>query len=317
MSGPTIGRMFHSAGAVETFLGFPACSDLSRLDAEVAILGVPVATPYRSVGAYCAGAPAALRTAMAGYAANRGHQDFDLLAAPFADEPTGRARVADCGDLPYDENDFAANRAAITAAVRQIRAAGATPVVLGGDDSVPIPLFQAFDEGGPYTVLQIDAHIDWRDEVDGERYGLSSPMRRASEMPWIERIVQVGARAIGSARASDYEDARAWGVEFVTGREVARHGIEPVLERIPHGAKVLFTLDCDGMDPTVMPAVIGPAPGGLGYWQVVELIHGVAERGSLAGFDLVEFMPAGDRDGLGALTAARVVCNVLGALLAR
>ncbi len=317
MSGATIGRMFHSAEAVETFLGFPACADLSRLEAEVAILGVPAATPYRSVGAYCAGAPAALRAAMAGYAANRGHQDFDLLAAPFADAPSGGARVADCGDLPFDENDFAANRAAITGAVRQIRAAGATPVVLGGDDSVPIPLFQAFDEGGPYTVLQIDAHIDWRDEVDGERYGLSSPMRRASEMPWIERIVQVGARAIGSARAADYEDARAWGVEFVTGREVARHGIEPVLERIPRGAKVLFTLDCDGMDPTVMPAVIGPAPGGLGYWQVVELVHGVAERGSLAGFDLVEFMPAADRDGLGALTAARVVCNVLGALLAR
>ncbi|SMF56577.1 agmatinase [Tistlia consotensis] len=310
MSQATIGQMFHSAGAVETFLGFPRCDDLERLDAAVAILGAPVATPYRSVGAYCAGAPGAIRAAMAGYAASRGHMDFDLLAAPFA-----AASVADCGDLPWDAEDFAANRERITDAVRKVLKAGAVPVVLGGDDSIPIPLFRAFEGGGPYTVVQIDAHIDWRDEVDGEHHGLSSPMRRASEMPWIERIVQVGARAIGSARPGDYEVARAWGVEFVTGRELARQGVQTVLELVPPGAKVLLTLDCDGMDPTVMPAVIGPAPGGLSYWQVVELIHGLAERATIAGFDIVEFMPAADRDGLAALTAARVVCNVLGALV--
>ena len=69
--------------------------------------------------------------------------------------------------------------------------------MIGGDDLVPIPLFEAFAGRGSYTVLQIDAHIDWRDDVNGERLGLSSTMRRASEMGQIGRIIQVGQRGIG------------------------------------------------------------------------------------------------------------------------
>ena len=176
--------------------------------------------------------------------------------------------------------------------------------------------FRPIEGRGPITVLQIDAHIDWRDEVDGERFGLSSPMRRASEMPWIERIVQVGARALGSARAGDYQDALDWGVQFVTGRAVQARGIQPILDLIPARAEVLVTIDCDGLDPSIFPAVIGPAPGGLSYWQAVELMQGVAGKARIAGFDIVEFMASADRDGLSALTAARLVANALG-LMAR
>ena len=79
---------------------------------------------------------------------------------------------------------------------------------------------------------------------------------------------------------------------------------------------VFVTVDCDGLDPAIMPAVIAPAPGGLGYWQAVDLLHGLAAKARIAGFDIVEFMPARDSQGLAALTAARIVCNVLG-LMAR
>ena len=85
---------------------------------------------------------------------------------------------------------------------------------------------------------------------------------------------------------------------------------------MPEGAEVLFTLDCDGLDPSIMPAVIGPAPGGLTYWQLVDLLHGLAAKANIAGFDIVEFMPSRDIQGLAALHAARIVCNVLG-LMAR
>ena len=61
-----IGRMFGATQAVETFLGFPACSDLGALEAEIAILGAPCATAYASVGPYCAGGPAAIRAGIAG-----------------------------------------------------------------------------------------------------------------------------------------------------------------------------------------------------------------------------------------------------------
>ena len=306
----SIADMF-AAGEVETFLGLPRCEDPSRIDARVAILGVPSVTPYRRVGAYCANAPRAIRDAVAGYAANLHHVDFDLGGAIF---PDGVVDAVDCGDMPCDDEDFARNRSRLAALVGGLLDRGAVPVLIGGDDSVPIPMFEAFAGRGEFTILQVDAHIDWRDEVDGERYGLSSNMRRASEMPHVTRIIQAGQRAIGSARASDYADALRWGVEFCPAREIAARGIGPVLERVPSGGEVIMALDVDGLDPGVVPGVIGRAPGGLSYWQMVDLIHGVAARSRIAAFSLVEFMPERDVDGLGALVAARILANVVGAL---
>jgi agmatinase len=83
---------------------------------------------------------------------------------------------------------------------------------------------------------------------------------------------------------------------------------------VPEGAPCLVTVDCDGLDPSIMPAVKASAPGGLTYWHVVELIRGVARKTRIAGFDLVEFMPERDSHGLAARTAARLVCNAIAAI---
>jgi agmatinase len=302
-----IAAMF-GAGNVTTFLGVPACSSPQEVNAKAAIIGAPSATPYASVGAYCAGGPAAIRAAAAAYAANLQHVDFDF-GEPLL--PGGPADACDLGDLPYGD-DAAADREAIRSAVSAMLDRGAVPVLLGGDDSIPIPMLQAFEGRGKFTIVQIDAHIDWRNEVDGERWGLSSTMRRASEMDHIERIIQVGARNIGSARPQDLADARAWGVQFFTARDVARDGLQPVLDAIPAGSNVIICFDCDGLDPSIMPGVIGRAPGGLGYWQTVELLTSIAGKSRIAAFDLVEFMPDQDVDGLGALTASRMVTTILG-----
>ena len=301
----SIGDMF-GAGEVETFLGLPK-GDLSDISGKGAILGVTGVTPYASVGSYCAKGPAAIRAAMAGYAPNLEHVDWDG-GGPIFD---GVPNVFDHGDLPYDAEDFAANRDRVRGAVTDMLVAGAVPILLGGDDSLPIPMLEAYANHGPITILQIDAHIDWRDQVQGERLGLSSGMRRASEMGHVQRIIQVGMRAIGSARAQDVADARDWGVDFVTARDIARGGVAQAVNLIPLGANVVVCMDADGMDPAILPAVIGRAPGGLGYWDTIELIEGAARRGRLAGFELAEFMPDRDIDGLGALTAGRVVANVV------
>ena len=308
----TIGAML-GGQKTGTFLGLPSCADLATLEADVAILGASCATPYPSVGPYCAGAPAAIRAAMGHYAAALGHFDFDLGGPLLGD---GEAKVVDCGDVPFDEADSAGNRDRIRAAIAAILDRGATPIVIGGDDSIPIPLFQAFEGRGKYTLLQIDAHIDFREEVGGERWGLSSTMRRASEFSSIDRIVEVGQRAVGSARPDDYEAALTAGVHFVSARRLHEEGIEAALDLVPEWSDVLVTLDCDALDPSIMPAVIGPAPGGLSYWQVIGLIEGVAKKARIASFDLVEFMPARDDSGLGALTAGRIIAHVIG-LLAR
>ena len=305
-----IGTMFGSRDT-GTFLGLPACGDLNSVEAGVAILGIGCATPYPSVGAYCAEAPAAIRAAMSRYSAMASHYDFDLdgpLLGP------SHKPVVDCGDLDVDEADAAGNRRNIKAAISTLVDRGATPVVIGGDDSVPIPMFQAFEGRGRFTILQLDAHIDFRDEVDGERLGLSSTMRRASELPFIERIIAVGQRGVGSARPADREEALARGVNFVSAREIHAKGLKPVLDLIVPGTDVLVTFDCDVLDPSIMPSVIGRAPGGLSYWQAIELIDAVAQRARIAAFDLVELMPTRDVSGLGALTAGRILAYAVGRL---
>ncbi len=302
-----IGMMF-GAAAVTTFLGFPSPEAVDRPPA-IAIVGADTATPYASVGPYCAGAPAAIRRAMAPYAANVAHYDFDL-DGPLLPEGV---RVVDHGDLVVGE-DASANRATIRAAIDAILDDGAVPILLGGDDSVQTPMIAALAAHGPLAILQVDAHIDWRDEVDGERLGLSSTMRRASELAGVGPIVQVGQRAIGSARPADRDDAVAAAVTLVSAREVHRDGIARAVAAIPAGARVLVALDVDVLDPAVLPAVIGPAPGGLTYWQVVELITAVAERATIVAMGCVELVPTRDRDGLSALTAGRIVATTIGAI---
>ena len=289
------------------FFDLPTAPPGETRGADIVVLGAPAATPYASVGNYCAGAPDAMRGAF-GWPGVLAHHDFDLGGSLL---PDGIGAL-DWGNLEYSETDFAANRESISRQVAAALDGGALPIVLGGDDSVPIPVLEAYREHGPLTILQLDAHIDWRDEVGGETLGLSSNMRRASEMPWIENIVQAGARGIGSARPSDRQDALDWGVKFFSMRELARDGIDALLAAIPEGSRLYIALDIDVMDPSVVPAVIGPAPGGLSYWQAVEILEGAATRARIAGFSLAELMPGADVGNRGALVAARLVATVMG-----
>lgn len=297
--------------SADGFLGIPQARLGTTNHAQLVILGIPTATPYPSVGPYCAEGPSTIRKAM-GWPNILKHHDFDIGGAVL---PNGISAV-DWGDLGYGE-DAASNRRNITSTIESILDSDAVPIVLGGDDSIVTPVLQAYAQHGPITVLQIDAHIDWRDEVNGERWGLSSTMRRASEMGWIEEIILVGARSIGSAYTTDFEEALSTGAQFFPMHEFRhkgiRQGIEDVIDALPASAKLFITLDVDGLDPSIMPAVIGPAPGGLDYWDLVDLVEGVVNKAdSVVGFDIVELMPRADIGGQGARLAARIVATMMG-----
>jgi agmatinase len=287
------------------FLGLEIETDLASLDADVAILGVPHGWPYPRPGATagCAEAPAAVRRASQRLARFRGNWDFDLDAPMLP--PDGGPRIVDAGDVPGDQSDGPGNAGRTTEAVRAILAGGAVPVCIGGDDSVPIPILRAYDGRGPITVVQVDAHLDYRDAVDGVREGYSSPMRRASEMPHVERIIHVGLRGVGSARAEDVEDSRAAGNLLVTARELHERGVPWLLAQIPAAAAVFLAFDGDGLDPSVLSAVSARAPGGLGYREAVDLLCGL--HGQLIGAAFTEYVPALDPDEAGALVVARLV----------
>jgi agmatinase len=237
--------------------------------------------------------------------------DFDLGGPLFDDGPVC---CIDIGNVESRMHDNAGNRARIEQQTRSVLAQSAVPILIGGDDSVPIPFLAGFADNGPVWVLQIDAHIDWRDEVAGERHGYSSPMRRISEMSHVAGMIQVGLRAVGSARKQELEAAQRYGSRFVTARDIHSSGVDAAFRHIPEGAQCVITLDCDGLDPTIMPGVAARTPGGLTYTQVIDLIAGVGARARIAGFDLVEFYPPADIDGLTALTASRLVVNALGVI---
>jgi agmatinase len=306
MAMASLGSMF-DADDSGTFLGIPSVTPEDLRGADIVVIGAPCATPYSSVGPYCKDAPAAIRASSATYSGIRHHHNFDL-GGPMLIEGTS---AVDIGDVPWDDTAFEANRAAIRHTCETVLAAGAIPVVLGGDDSIPIPVLQAYDGRGPLTVVQIDAHIDWRDEVRGEHWGLSSPMRRASEMGHVGEMVQIGRRGVGSARPADLAAAEERGVHFFSARDVHRYGVAPILESVP-GSDVFITIDVDGLDPSLVPGVIGPEPGGLTYFQAIEIIDGVADRARIVGFDVVEFVPERDVNGIGALTAFRLTAHAVG-----
>ncbi len=221
-------------------------------------------------------------------------------------------RLVDAGDVPGDATDGDGNSRRITDAVASLLDRGVLPVCIGGDDSVPIPILRAFDGHGPITVLQVDAHLDFRDEVDGVREGYSSGMRRASEMPHVARIVQVGLRGVGSARPSDVADALAAGNLLVTARELRERGVPSVLGELAPDERIFLSFDCDGLDPSVMPAVSAPSPGGLTYAEASDLVRGIGPR--LAGAVFTEYVPGLDPDALGALFVARLMITALASL---
>jgi agmatinase len=287
------------------FLGARVETDLTRLDADAAILGVPHGWPYPRQGSTAgrSEAPAAVRRRSQRMARFVDHWDFDL------DGPMRLPRVVDAGDVPGDPADGPGNSRRTTAAVAEILDRGAVPICIGGDDSIPIPILRAFEGRGPITVVQVDAHLDFRDEVDGHREGYSSPMRRASEMHHVERIIQVGLRGVGSARAADVDDARAAGNLLITARELRERGVPWLLEQLPGDASVFVSFDCDGLDPSVVPAVSAPAPGGLSYVEGLDLMAGIGRR--LAGAAVTEFVPVLDVNEISALVVNRMLVALL------
>jgi agmatinase len=309
----TMGLTETPSGSPRTFLDFPLALDLDALDAAIAILGIPYGMPYRAaeMANDQSRAPDAIRLASDQTPCTRECFDWDL-GGPLLD---GRdIRIVDCGNVTADPSDHREHYRRAEAAAKKIFRAGATLVTLGGDHGVPIPVMRAlegFAEG--ITLVHVDAHLDWRDESHGEREGFRSPIRRASEMAWFDRIVQIGIRGIGSLPAAEVEEVRALGAEIITAYEMHDTGMDAVLARIPDGGPYYLTIDADGLDPTIMPAVMSQAPGGLTWVQTRKLIHGLVKKGRVLGMDLVEIAPSHDLGKITLVHAERLICNFIGA----
>jgi agmatinase len=294
-----------------TFGKYPVCPDLNQLDADVAVIGVPndMGTQWKS-GARMG--PRGIREGSTLYSFGlNGAYDIEkdiMYLGP-------KWKVVDCGDVDMVHGDFMQCHENTEEAIRKIVSKGAMPVVLGGDHSISIPVGKGLEELGPFHVIQIDAHLDWADHRSGQRYGHGSCIRRLSEMDHVQKIFQFGIRGISSSLKEDVDAARDYGSVILSPRQIRKMGIENVIELLPEGEKYYITLDIDGLDPSVAPGTGTPSPGGFIYDEVNELLEGIAKRGKVIGFDLVEVAPPYDPAGMTGQVGARLALDLLSFVL--
>ena len=293
-----------------TFAKAPVCENWDNIKADVAVLGVPndMGGQYRSGSRF---GPRAIREASTLFSFGHGgaydhEDDRTYLTAE-------QVHIVDIGDADIIHTDQNQSHVNTEQAVRKILSAGAMPLILGGDHSITSPVLKAYDHNGPIHVVQIDAHLDFVDERHGVRYGHGNPMRRASEMPHVTGITQLGIRNVSSSNRKDYQSAREAGSQFRSVRQFREMGVQRVLEElIPADKNYYVTIDIDGFDPSIAPGTGTPSHGGFLYYEVLEFLAGLAEHGSVKGMDLVEVSPPHDQTGITSILAAQILMNAVG-----
>jgi agmatinase len=302
------GRLNLPFVGISTFGKRPYVEDWSTLDADVAILGAPFdgGTQWRPGARF---GPRAVREASTlfafGHAGAYDHEDD----ATYLD---GDVRIVDMGDADIIHTDTEGSHRNIETGVRAALAAGALPVVIGGDHSVNIPVIRAFDGQDPFHIVQIDAHLDFVDERHGVRPGHGNPMRRAAEKEYVTGLTQLGIRNVSSTAKEGYADARAMGSDILSVRQVRKLGLDAVIDRLPKGARIYLTIDIDAFCPSIAPGTGTPSHGGFLYYDVLEILQEIANRHEVIGIDLVEVAPDYDPTGSTAILAAQLLLNTLG-----
>jgi agmatinase len=302
------GRLNLPFVGISTFGKRPYVEDWSKIDADVAVMGAPFdfGTQFRAGARF---GPRSVREASTlfsfGHAGAYDHED-DCTYLPAA------VRIVDIGDADIIHTDTTRSHDNIRTGVQAMLAAGALPVVIGGDHSVNIPCIQAFEGHGDIHIFQIDAHLDFVDERHGVKVGHGSPMRRAAEKPYVTGLTQVGIRNVSSTSREGYEAARAMGTDILSVRQARALGAEAVVARIPKGARVYVTLDIDGFCPSIAPGTGTPSHGGFLYYEVLEMLQAIAKSHEVVGMDLVEVAPDYDPTQSTSILAAQILLNFLG-----
>ena len=307
---PTMWSSLLHAGLAGSFLGLPHVpADAGALREDgigAAIYGLPFdATNISRTGANYG--PRGVREVSCQFLTYNATLDFDLLAA---------LNPADCGDcdvaLANPERTFARAQADIG----QILAAGALPVMFGGDHSVTIPAVRAVREAfaDPGLVL-IDTHLDTAVDVGGELLNHCCPITRAVDAGFDPaKIVLVGISGWMNPRAEiDY--CRERGITVIWLEELWEHGPQWVIDRargVSRAASdgVYLSFDVDALDAAHAVGTCCPTPGGMTSREAIELVRGIC-RGGLLGVDVVEAAPSLDASPATALMAGRIALEAM------
>jgi agmatinase len=196
------------------------------------------------------------------------------------------------------------------ATVQRLIADGKFVIALGGEHSITTGIVEAYrqaDPDQPFTVVQIDAHGDLRHEYEGSIHNHACIMRRVVDMGL--PTVQIGIRSICREEA---ELIKAKNLTVFRAREIALQPdwMERAIASIPTH-KVFFTIDLDGIDPTLMPGVGTPEPGGLNWYSLLTFLRRVFESHEVIGCDVMELAPITDSV-VSEFTAAKLTYKLVG-----
>ena len=277
------------------------------LEGRTVVLGLPYdgGIPSRPGARF---GPRAIREALASFGTYDGAREV--------------APVLDLGDTALPSMNGADAHAAIEEAARQVFAAGARPVFLGGDHGITGSIVRGLAAARPETALalvNVDAHLDVREYEDDAHLSSGTPFRRAMETPILDgaRVAMIGIRRF--ANSHHYlEWAAARGVHLSTVEDVQAHGAVTVsraaLYRATAGADALYlSIDMDAADAAFAPGVSAPGTGGLTSREMLDVVRTAAADPRLVGADIMETSPPYDPDGRTARLAARLLLEILAA----
>jgi agmatinase len=182
-------------------------------------------------------------------------------------------------------------------------------IALGGEHSITSGIVEAYRQGStePFTVIQIDAHGDMRHEYEGSIYSHACVMRRIVDMGL--PTLPIGIRSLCKEEADLIKEKS---IPVMWAREIAKdpNWIERAIASIPT-QHVFITIDVDGIDPTLMPGVGTPEPGGLNWYAITTFLRRVFETYEVIGCDVMELAPVVDSV-VSEFTAAKLVYKLIG-----
>jgi len=290
-------------GQIATFMLLPWAESFANLD--VALLGIPYdgGTSYRTGARF---GPRAVR-------------EQSSLIRPWHPvlkvHPFERLRVADCGDVDVVPISIERTYEQIERRVDAALAAGATPLCVGGDHSISLPILRSIARRhGPVGVIHFDAHPDTWDEYFGSKFFHGTPFRRAVEEGAVDprRMIQVGIRG-PLYGPEDFAFQDQHGMEVIRIEAVKEHGVPWAVERLARlkAGPVYISFDIDAVDPAYAPATGTPEVGGLTSYEALALLRGLAGT-NLVGADVVEVAPPYDGPGqVTSLLAANLMFEIV------
>jgi len=229
--------------------------------------------------------------------------------------PFELVRCADLGDAwvekPYE---LEGAHAEIEAFLASVAAAGVTPLSVGGDHSISLPILRALKPPTPLGMVHIDAHCDTGDDYLGSRFHHGAPFRRAVEEGLLDpkRVVQIGIR--GSINTADmWEFSYSSGMRVIEIEEFSDKGWAWAAEEaktIVGAGPAYLSFDIDSLDPSMAPGTGTPEAGGITTREAQRLVRAL-DGLDFVGADLVEVSPPFDVGGITTLAGVNMLFEIL------